>query len=145
MPPEGGVHGKPNDKCAKKCRRYVGSTIWRRSVKKNPGKTSRGKTTGGLLQPSLGCIRVKYISIIHMGMQTYLIINFTRGNHESHFGHVMVIMCKSNSINLSSGIVLDVESKLAKVAKGVFSSLWDKIQPASFQMILHDRSPLEVT
>ena len=47
MPPEGGVHGKPNDKCAKKCRTYVGSAIWRRSVKKNPGKTSRGKTTGG--------------------------------------------------------------------------------------------------
>ena len=29
------------------CWRYVGSAIWRRSVKKNPGKTYRGKTTGG--------------------------------------------------------------------------------------------------
>ena len=52
-----GVHEKPNDKCAKMCRRYVGSAIWKRSVKKNPGKTYRGKTTGGCSNP-LGCFRV---------------------------------------------------------------------------------------
>ena len=51
MPPEDGVHGNPHDRCAKMCRRYVGSAIWRSSVKKNPGKTYRGKTTGGLQQP----------------------------------------------------------------------------------------------
>ena len=61
MPPEGGVHGNPRDECAQMCRRYVGSAIWRRSVKKNPGKTYRGKTTGGggATPPPLGRLRVK--------------------------------------------------------------------------------------
>ena len=61
MPPEGGVHGYPNEKCAKMCRRYVGSAIWSRSVKKNPGKTYRGKTTGGLQQPPWPFKGVKHI------------------------------------------------------------------------------------
>ena len=60
MPPEGGVHGNPHDKCAKMCRRYVGSAIWRRSVKKKSGKNLQGKNYRGGCNnpPPLGCIRV---------------------------------------------------------------------------------------
>ena len=47
----GGVHETPNDKCAKMCRRYVGSAIWRRCLKKNPGKLTGEKLQGALQQP----------------------------------------------------------------------------------------------
>ena len=54
-----GTWEHPYDKCAKMCRRYVGSAaIWRRSVEKNPGKTYRGKTTGGVALTPLGRSRV---------------------------------------------------------------------------------------
>ena len=60
MPPEGGVHEKPNDKCTKMCGRYVESAIWRRSVKQKSEKTYMGKTTegGGCSNSTLGCINV---------------------------------------------------------------------------------------
>ena len=48
VPPEGGVHEKPNDKCAKMCRRYVGSAIWRRFVNKKSGKKLQEKYCRGL-------------------------------------------------------------------------------------------------
>ena len=51
---------EPYDKCTQMCRRYVGSAIWRRSVKKNLGKTYRGKTTGGVAIPP-SHLRVKGI------------------------------------------------------------------------------------
>ena len=54
------MHEKPNDKCAKMCRRYVGSAIRGRLVEKFR-KTHRGKTTGrrALQQPpTLGRMRV---------------------------------------------------------------------------------------
>ena len=66
MPLNGGVHEKPNDKCVKMCRRYVGSAIWRRFVKKNPGKSYREKTTGGGgCNNPLGCIRVKKLITLY--------------------------------------------------------------------------------
>ena len=61
MPPEGGVHERPNDKCAKMCRRYVGSAIWRRSVKKKSGKNLQGKNYRGGCSNPLGCIRVNIV------------------------------------------------------------------------------------
>ena len=51
MPPEGGVHEKPNDKSAKMCQRYVGSAIWRRFVKNKSGKSYRGKLQGVATTP----------------------------------------------------------------------------------------------
>ena len=48
MPPEGGVHEKPNDKCAKMCQRYVGSAFCENKIRENvTGK----KTTGGCNNP----------------------------------------------------------------------------------------------
>ena len=62
MPPEGGVHGYPNEKCAKMCRRYVGSAIWSRSVKKKSGKNLQGKNYRGVATPPpLGRLRVKSV------------------------------------------------------------------------------------
>ena len=67
MPPEGGVHGNPQDKCAKMCRMYVGSAIWRRSVEKKSGKNLQGKNyRGGCNNPPLSCIRVKTPSGEHL-------------------------------------------------------------------------------
>ena len=73
MSPEGGVHEKPNDKCAKMCRSYVGSgdVLW----KKIPGKTYRGKTTGGCSNP-LGCIRVKCSTNVTPEQIVYSFIDF---------------------------------------------------------------------
>ena len=38
----------PNDNCAKMCRRYVGSAIWRRSVEKKSGKKLTGEKLQGV-------------------------------------------------------------------------------------------------
>ena len=65
VPPEGGVHEKPNDKCTKMCRRYVGSAIWRRFVKKIREKFTGEKLQGGCSNP-LGCIRVITIGHKHI-------------------------------------------------------------------------------
>ena len=42
-----------NNKCAKMCRRYIGSAIWRRSVKKKPWKSSRWKIQGGTFRSGI--------------------------------------------------------------------------------------------
>ena len=49
--------GNQMNKCAKKCRRYVGSAIWRHSLKKIREKLPGEKLQGVAATP-LGCIRV---------------------------------------------------------------------------------------
>ena len=57
MPPEGELHVKPNDKCAKMCRRYVGPAIYKVvEWKTKPGKSYR-KILQGVQQPPIGCMR----------------------------------------------------------------------------------------
>ena len=53
---EGGLHEKPNDTCARMCRRYVGSASYRYVLLKIREKLQI-KTTGGC-NNSLGCSRV---------------------------------------------------------------------------------------